>query len=83
MRMKKTVVTTAVAGALFAGAAGVGTGTATAGMTPPPGPTVTAPPSWAPPKPAEPAWSMGNPQVWDAGWNHWGVWVNGTFVPTF
>jgi hypothetical protein len=28
-------------------------------------------------------WAMGNAQVWDAGWNHWGVWVNGTFVPTF
>ncbi|TDK87394.1 hypothetical protein EUA03_17605 [Mycolicibacterium mucogenicum] len=83
MRMKKTAVTTAVAGALFAGAAGVGTGLAAAGMTPPLGPTVTAPPAWAPPKPAEPAWSMGNPQVWDARWNHWGVWVNGTFVPTF
>lgn len=70
MRMKKTAVTTAVAGALPAGAAGVGTGLATAGMTPPPGPTVTALPAWAPPKPAEPAWSMGIPGL-DAGWNHW------------
>lgn len=85
MRMKKMAVTTAVAGALCAGAAGVGTGVAAATMAPmpPPGPTVTAPPSWAPPKPADPMWAMGNAQVWDAGWNHWGVWVNGTFIPTF
>ena len=87
MRMKKVAITTAVAGGLLAGAAGVGAGTANAVMPvppgPPPGPTVTGPPSWAPPRPAQPVWSNGVPQVWDAGWNHWGVWMNGTFIPTF
>lgn len=87
MTMKKTAITAAVAGGLLAGAAGLGAGTANAIVPPPPmppaGPTVTGPPSWAPPRPVQPVWSMGAPQVWDAGWNHWGVWMNGTFVPTF
>lgn len=77
----------AVATALFAGPLALA-GTAGADPVPPPpvppaGPTVASPPAWAPPKPADPAWANGNPQVWDAGWNHWGVWVNGTFIPTF
>ncbi|MGV0804729.1 hypothetical protein [Mycolicibacterium setense] len=52
-------------------------------MTIPGGPNPGTPPAWAPPKPASPAWGAGNPQVWDEGWNHWGVWMNGVFVPTY
>lgn len=50
---------------------------------PPAGPNVGTTPAWAPPKPVDPSWANGNPQVWDAGWNHWGVWINGVFVPTY
>ncbi|BBX16310.1 hypothetical protein [Mycolicibacterium duvalii] len=50
---------------------------------PPAGPNTGTPPAWAPPKPVDPVWAAGNPQVWDEGWNHWGVWLNGVFVPTF
>ena len=88
MRLKKIIVGAAVAGALAAGAMGAGIGTAA-----PrdrcrrrflrPDPTPASPPAWAPPQPAPPAWAAGNKQVWDAGWQHWGVWVNGVFIPTF
>jgi hypothetical protein len=30
-----------------------------------------------------PAWAAGNQQVWDEGWQHWGVWMNNVFVPTY
>lgn len=76
-------------GGLTAGAIGAGAATATAepGWTPPPappaGPHTGTPPAWAPPKPVDPLWAQGNPQVWDEGWQHWGVWVNGVFVPTY
>jgi hypothetical protein len=40
-------------------------------------------PAWAPPKPVTPLWANGNPQVWDEGWQHWGVWINDVFVPTY
>lgn len=50
---------------------------------PPAGPHPVSAPAWAPPKPVDPSWADGNKQVWDAGWNHWGVWMNGVFVPTF
>ncbi len=40
-------------------------------------------PAWAPPKPVDPLWANGSQQVWDAGWQHWGVWMNGVFIPTF
>lgn len=49
----------------------------------PPGASVGEPPEWAPPKPAEPSWAAGNPQVWDQTWGHWGVWMNGVFIPTY
>lgn len=90
MKMKNVLAGAAVAGALFAGpavmavTAGADPGWQPAPVpVPPAGPTVASPPAWAPPKPAEPVWSNGAPQVWDAGWNHWGVWLNGTFIPTF
>lgn len=87
MRIKNVCAGAAVATALFAGPLALAA-TASAEPVPmppapPAGPTVASPPAWAPPKPVEPAWADGNPQVWDAGWNHWGVWVNGTFIPTF
>ncbi len=50
---------------------------------PPAGPNVGPPPPYAPPKPVDPSWAAGNPQVWDKGWNHWGVWINDVFVPTY
>jgi len=50
---------------------------------PPAGPNPASPPAWAPPAPQPPVWSAGNRQVWDQGWQHWGVWINGVFVPTF
>jgi hypothetical protein len=28
-----------------------------------------------------PSWANGNQEVWDQGWQHWGVWINGVFVP--
>lgn len=85
----------AVAAGLAAGALGLSAATAGAdpGWTPPPGPAQPAlppagpdagtPPAWAPPKPVDPTWAAGNKQVWDEGWNHWGVWINGVFVPTY
>ncbi|BBY26932.1 hypothetical protein [Mycolicibacterium sediminis] len=50
---------------------------------PPAEPNVGQPPAWAPPKPVDPSWANGQPQVWDQGWNHWGVWQNGVFIPTY
>jgi hypothetical protein len=50
---------------------------------PPSGPSTGSPPSWAPPKPVDPLWANGQQQVWDNGWNHWGIWMNGVFVPTY
>lgn len=32
---------------------------------------------------APPMWGADNPQVWDQGWQHWAVWMNGVFVLTF
>ncbi|HTY29437.1 MAG TPA: hypothetical protein VMD51_15020 [Mycobacterium sp.] len=93
MRLKEIVVGAAVAGGLAAGALGLTA--ATAGANPPPvpgqpmpaappaGPNVGTAPAWAPPKPVDPSWANGNPQVWDEGWNHWGVWMNGVFIPTY
>ena len=52
-------------------------------VLPPAGPDAGAPPAWAPPKPVDPLWANGQPQVWDEGWNHWGVWQNGVFIPTY
>ena len=86
MNVKKMIVGAAVAGGLFVGPFAM-VGTAVAEPAPPPlppaGPSVGTAPDWAPPKPVDPAWAQGNSQVWDSGWNHWGVWINGTFVPTF
>ena len=89
MKWKKVLAGAAVTGGLAAGAMGIGAATATAepGWVPPPvppaGPTTGTPPAWAPPQPVPPAWAGGNPQVWDQGWQHWGVWINGVFVPTY
>jgi hypothetical protein len=27
------------------------------------------------------SWANGNQEVSDQGWQHWGVWINGVFVP--
>ncbi|OYN75752.1 hypothetical protein CG716_24295 [Mycolicibacterium sphagni] len=94
MRLTHIAAGAAIAGGLAASALGLGAATASAdpGWTPPgpaqpalppAAPQPASAPAWAPPKPVQPAWSNGNPQVWDAGWNHWGVWVNNVFVPTF
>ncbi|SDD67587.1 hypothetical protein SAMN04488581_2797 [Mycolicibacterium neoaurum] len=87
MNVKKLIAGAAVAGGLIAGPLAVA-GTASAEPhpmppAPPAGPSVGTAPAWAPPKPVDPAWAQGNPQVWDSGWNHWGVWINGVFVPTY
>ncbi len=86
INVKKMLVGFAVAGGLFVGPFAMA-GTAGAEQAPvplpPAGPAVSTAPAWAPPKPADPIWAQGNPQVWDSGWNHWGVWINGAFVPTF
>lgn len=89
MKLVRLFAIAAVSGGLAAGAAGVTAATAAAepGWQPPPavpaGPNAGTPPAWAPPKPVDPLWANGQQQVWDEGWNHWGVWVNGAFVPTF
>ncbi|MGE2717549.1 hypothetical protein ACQI4L_26100 [Mycolicibacterium litorale] len=69
MRLSKIVASAAVAGGV---AAGMGLAAATANAEPAP-----------PPAPGQPAWANGSPQVWDQGWQRWGVWLNGIFVPTF
>lgn len=69
---KAALATVAAAGAIAVTAIGLGTATASADPVPPP---------WAPKKPAE-SW-QGHPMVWaqlPAG-GHWGVWVNGDFLP--
>jgi hypothetical protein len=93
MKFTDIVAGVAVAGGLAAGALGFSAATAGANPPPPPapgqpalppaGPDAGTPPAWAPPKPVDPAWAAGNKQVWDEGWNHWGVWINGVFVPTY
>lgn len=96
MRLKEIVVGAAVAGGLAASALGLTAATAGASPAmpaapgqpvmppaPPAAPNPGSAPSWAPPKPVDPMWANGNPQVWDEGWNHWGVWLNGVFVPTY
>ncbi|MFS0896393.1 hypothetical protein [Mycolicibacterium litorale] len=62
-------LSTIIASTAVAGgiAAGMGLAAATASAQPAP----------------SPAWANGNPQVWDQGWQRWGVWLNGVFVPTF
>jgi len=67
----------AAAGVVLGGAMGLATASADP-VPPPPGPPV--PPN-APKKPAE-TW-QGHPMVWaqlPAG-GHWGVWINGDFLP--
>lgn len=69
---KAALATVAAAGAIAVTAIGLGSATASADPLPPPG---------APKKPAE-SW-QGHPMVWaqlPAG-GHWGVWVNGDFLP--
>ncbi|MEW5809991.1 MAG: hypothetical protein AB1925_11085 [Actinomycetota bacterium] len=88
MKLTHVLASAAVFGGLTAGALGVaGSAVAQPGWTPPPappaGPNVGTAPASAPPKPVDPTWAAGNPQVWDEGWQHWGVWLNGVFVPTY
>jgi len=96
MRLKEIIVGAAVAGGLAAGALGLTAATAGANPPPPPapgmpmvppappaGPEPGTAPAWAPPQPVQPLWAADNKQVWDAGWNHWGVWMNGVFIPTY
>ncbi len=87
MKFINVVASAAVVGGLAAGALGLGTAVASADEMvvplPPAGPNTGSAPAWAPPQPAPPAWAMGNPQVWDEGWQHWGVWMNGVFIPTY
>lgn len=96
MKITRIIASAAVAGGMAAGAAGLSAVTASAAPSPAPapnqpmvamtipgGPNPGQPPASAPPAPAPPMWGAGNPQVWDDGWQHWGVWMNGVFVPTF
>ncbi|MBV5243666.1 MULTISPECIES: hypothetical protein [Mycolicibacterium] len=88
MKLNQVLASAAVLGGLTAGAIGVAsTASAQPGWTPPPappaGPNVGQAPAGAPPKPVDPLWANGQPQVWDEGWQHWGVWLNGVFVPTY
>jgi hypothetical protein len=86
MKLVEVLASAAVFGGLAAGAMGLG---ATASASPPPvplppaGPNPGSAPAWAPPQPAPPVWANGAPQAWDEGWQHWGVWLNGVFVPTY
>jgi hypothetical protein len=88
MKMTRVLASAAIAGGLLTGAMGMTSAVAGAQPMPPPpappaGPHTGTPPAWAPPKPVDPLWANGQPQVWDEGWNHWGVWLNGVFVPTY
>lgn len=76
MFLSKAAVATFAAAGLIGAALGLGAVTASAD----PDPSLPPPPN-APKKPAE-TW-QGHPMVW---WNlpaggHWGVWVNGDFLP--
>ena len=87
MKLIEVIAGAVVVGGLAAGAVGLG-GAASADPAPPPpappaGPSVGQPPAWAPPQPVAPTWANGNKQVWDSGWQHWGIWINGVFVPTY
>lgn len=69
---KAALATVAATGVIIGSAIGLGAATASADPLPPPN---------APKKPAE-SW-QGHPMVWaqlPAG-GHWGVWVNGDFLP--
>ena len=88
MKLSQVLASAAVFGGLTAGAMGVAsTAAAQPGWVPPPvppaGPNTGSAPASAPPKPVDPIWAAGQPQVWDEGWQHWGVWLNGVFVPTY
>ncbi len=78
--IKTPLATVAVVGGLTAALLGLGSALATAEPAPPPAPVQgEAPPTWAPPKPAE-FWD-GQPVVWNSGWGgRWGVWINGGFI---
>ncbi|MGE0216877.1 hypothetical protein [Mycolicibacterium sp.] len=88
MKLTGLLASAAVVGGLTAGAIGLSaTASAQPGWQPPPvppaGPNTGQAPAWAPPQPVPPLWAQGNPQVWDEGWQHWGVWLNGVFIPTY
>jgi len=88
MKLTKVLAPMAIAGGLAAAALGFGAAAASAEPmpappAPPAGPNAGTPPAWAPPQPVAPLWANGNPQVWDEGWQHWGVWMNGVFIPTY
>jgi hypothetical protein len=75
---KSVMVAVVAAGAIFGSALGMGT--AVAQPVDPGGPALDVPAN-APPRPAE-FW-QGHPMVWwDWGsGGHWGVWINGQFLP--
>jgi hypothetical protein len=81
MMLTKAVAAVAAAGAIIGVAIGLNASTASADPAPPPPPPSLEAPPWAPKKPAE-SWH-GYPMVWwDWGsGGHWGVWINGGFLP--
>lgn len=90
MRFTEFFAGAVVVGGVTAGAIGLGAGAAAAApgdpVVPPMPPAAADPgqaPAWAPPQPVPPSWANGSPQVWDEGWQHWGVWMNGVFIPTY
>lgn len=94
MKLTKILASAAAAGAIAAGAVGLSAVTASAARRQFPHPASRHRPCrlLAESRPATgmgaagsppPAWAMGNPQVWDDGWQHWGVWKNGVFIPTY
>jgi hypothetical protein len=76
---KAALVAVTAVGAIIGASLGLNAATASADPAPPP-PSLEAP-AWAPKKPAE-SWH-GQPMVWwDWGsGGHWGVWINGGFLP--
>lgn len=72
MKLKKTVLAAVALGVLLGTSTGLGAGMANADSVPPPG---------APRKPVD-TW-LGQPVVWEIlnPGGHWGVWINGGFIP--
>ncbi|AFM17685.1 hypothetical protein Mycch_2925 [Mycolicibacterium chubuense NBB4] len=94
MRLVEMLAAVAIAGGCAAGAigfAGVAAAQPDSPYVPdyptpapaPPGADIGSPPDWAPAKPVDPSWAADNRQVWDQNFQHWGVWMNGVFIPTY
>jgi hypothetical protein len=71
---------TAVAGAVTAALVGLGP-VASADPPPPPPPNSDEAPAWAPRKPAEVWHNLPVVWAWLPAGGHWGVWINGDFLP--